>query len=210
MAWTWGEPVWPGLPRSWIIHAGWVHVVGNLVVLAVFAPALERYIGTWRMLAAVLAGNGLGMLAHVAAGGIHVAVLGASGAVYAVVAYSLVVGWHCPFELSRPRPRLLWPATLFHVLVLVEGLRWAAQVAAGHPPTSAAIHLGGIAAGVLLSGLLHRRWPGSPTSHRARGAGAVDPTVPLGSGPACPLPAAGSGAGAQRPPADRAGSRLAG
>ena len=175
MAWAWGQPVWPGLVLCWFTHAGWVHVGTNLAVLALFAPALERYVGTWRVIVAILAGNALGLLAHMASAGLHVPILGASAAIYALVTYSLVAGWHCPFEFSRPRLWRLWPAAVFHVLVAVEALRWGVQVAGGHEPTSAAVHLGGIGAGVLAAGLLHHRWPGGPASHRAHGSGARDP-----------------------------------
>jgi membrane associated rhomboid family serine protease len=175
LAWAWGEPVWPGLVLCWFTHAGWVHVGSNLVVLVLFAPALERYVGTWRMIVAIVAGNALGLLAHLASAGLHVPILGASAAIYAIVTYSLVAGWHCPFELSRPRAWRLWPATVFHALVAIEALRWGVQVAGGHPPTSAAVHLGGIGAGVLAAGLLHQRWPGGLASHRARGSGGIDP-----------------------------------
>lgn len=97
--------------------------------------------------------------------------LGTSAAIYAVVTYSLVVGWHCPFEFSRSRVRLLWPAAVFHTLLAVEALRWGVQVAGQRPPTSAAIHLGGMGTGVLAAGLLHHRWPGGSASHRACGDG---------------------------------------
>jgi membrane associated rhomboid family serine protease len=187
LAWTWGTPVWPNLLFWWVTHVGWVHAAGNLVVLLLFAPALERYVGTWRMLVAVIGGNVVGILGHVALSGPRLALLGASGAVYAVVVYSLVVGWHCPFEFQRPRPWLLWPATLFHGLVLVEGLRWGVQVAAGYPAGSAGVHLGGIAAGVLASGLLHHRWPGGPASRRARGSGWVMPSGAYLPAPAPPV-----------------------
>ena len=175
MAWAWGKPLWPTLVLCWFTHAGWVHVGTNLAVLVLFAPALERYVGPWRMIVAIVAGNVLGLLAHMASAGLHVPILGASAAIYAIVTYSLVAGWHCPFEFSRPRVWRLWPAAVFHTLLVVEGLRWGAQIAGGRPPTSAAAHLGGIAAGVLAAGLLHRRWPGGLASQRARGSGGVDP-----------------------------------
>jgi membrane associated rhomboid family serine protease len=177
MAWRWGDPLWPGLVLCWFTHAGWVHVGTNLAVLVLFAPALERYVGPWRMIVAIVAGNALGLLAHMASAGFHVPILGASAAIYAIVTYSLVAGWHCPFVFSRPRVWRLWPTAVFHTLLAVEGLRWGVQIAGGHAPTSAGIHLGGIAAGVLAAGLLHRRWPGGLASHRARGPGAVAPQV---------------------------------
>jgi membrane associated rhomboid family serine protease len=186
MSWAWSDPLWPSLVLCWFTHAGWVHVFTNVTVLLVFAPALERYVGTWRVAVAIVAGNVLGLLAHVATTGLHVPILGASAALYAIVAYSLVAGWHCPFEFARPRHWRLWPASVFYALLAVELLRWGVQVAGAHPPTSSAIHLGGIGAGVLASGLLHHRWPGGLASHRARGSGAVGPSgriVPRGEVP---------------------------
>jgi membrane associated rhomboid family serine protease len=175
LAWGWGDDLWPGLVLWWLAHAGWWHVGANLLILVLVAPALERYVGAWRVVVAIACGNTLALLAHVGLNFTTVPLLGASGTVYALLAYSLVVGWHCPFEVPGTRHPMIWPAPVFYAVVVIEVLRWAAQVAGGRPPGSAAAHLGGIAAGVLVCGLLHRRWPGGPSSRRARGRGARDP-----------------------------------
>lgn len=177
LAWGWGDGFSPSLLMWWVAHEGGYHLAANAVVLALFAPALERYVGPVRLAGAVVVGNLLGLLAH---GGLNVTerpLLGASAMVYAIVAYSLIVGWHAPFESRRGPTRRLWPSQIFHGLLVVEVLRWAVQIAGERPVGGAAAHLGGIAAGVLVCGIAHRRWPAGPASRQARGGGARPPAV---------------------------------
>jgi membrane associated rhomboid family serine protease len=182
LAWGWGDGFSLSLLMWWIAHDGGYHLAANAVVLALFAPSLERYVGPVRLAGAVVVGNLLGLLAH---GGLNVTdrpLLGASAMVYAIVAYSLVVGWHAPFSSRRGPTRRLWPARVFHGLLIVEALRWAVQVAGDRPVGGAAAHLGGIAAGVLVCGIAHRRWPGGPASRQARGGGACPPAIEVHPG----------------------------
>lgn len=66
------------------LHAGVAHLVGNLVALAVFVPSVLRVLGAWRSAAMCLLA---GVLANqVAAALIERPVIGASGAVAAVMA----------------------------------------------------------------------------------------------------------------------------
>jgi membrane associated rhomboid family serine protease len=141
----------------WLAHDGVVHLGGNLALLVLFAPAFERYVGTRRVVATMLAGNVLGLLAHLA---VHPTrpLLGASAGLYAIAAYSLVVGWHCPFESRRGQLRV-WPSQVLTGLLAWEVLRWGVDIAASRPPSGAAAHLGGLAAGVLVCGVVHRRLP---------------------------------------------------
>jgi membrane associated rhomboid family serine protease len=175
LAWEWRDGLTPGLILWPLSHLGWWDVVVNTVVLMVFSPALERYVGPWRLAACLVAGNVGGLLAHQLLNLPAPPLLGASAMAYAVLSYSLVVGWHCPFIPRRGRRKLLWPAEVFHLLLAIEGLQWAVQVTASHEPSSAAAHLGGIGAGVLICGLLHHRWPAGLGTHRARGSGARSP-----------------------------------
>lgn len=167
-----GDPVAWG-SAWWLAHGGIGHLLANLLVLAAFGPALERHVGGVRVAVALAAGNGVGLVAHLL---VHPdrPLLGASAGIYALVAYSLVVGWHCPFE-ARHGGRRLWPATVFHGVVVMEVARWGMEVAASRPPGSAVAHLGGVAGGVLVCGLLHDRWPAAPGTRRALGSGAPAP-----------------------------------
>jgi membrane associated rhomboid family serine protease len=141
----------------WLAHDGVAHLGGNLALLVLFAPAFERYVGTRQVVATMLAGNVLGLLAHLA---VHPTrpLLGASAGLYAIAAYSLVVGWHCPFESRRGQVRV-WPSQVLTGLLAWEVLRGAVDIAASRPPSGAAAHLGGLAAGVVVCGVVHRRLP---------------------------------------------------
>jgi len=175
LAWGWSDGLTPGLVLWPLSHPGWWHVAVNTTVLFAFAPALERYVGPWRLATCLVAGNVGGLLAHLLLNPSAPPLLGASAMAYAVLSYRLVVGWHCPFSPRCGRRKLVWPAEVFHLLLAIEGLRLAVQVTTSHPPGSAAAHLGGIGAGVLVCGLLHRRWPAGLGTHRARGPGARPP-----------------------------------
>jgi membrane associated rhomboid family serine protease len=175
LAWAWSDGFAPGLLLWPLSHLGWWEVTVNTTVLLAFAPALERYVGPWRLATCLVAGNVGGLWAHLLLNLPAPPLLGASAMAYAVVSYSLVAGWHCPFTFRRGHRKPLWPAEVFHLLLAIEGLRWAVQVTTDHPPGSAAAHLGGIGAGVLVCGLLHRRWPAGLGTHRAHGSGARSP-----------------------------------
>jgi membrane associated rhomboid family serine protease len=175
LAWAWRDGFAPALLLWPLSHLGWWEVAVNTSVLLAFAPALERYVGPWRLATCLVAGNVGGLLAHQFLNLPAPPLLGASAMAYAVVSYSLVAGWHCPFTFRRGRREPLWPAEVFHLLLAIEGLRWAVQVATSHPPDGAAAHLGGIGAGVLVCGLLHNRWPAGLGTHRAHGSGARSP-----------------------------------
>jgi membrane associated rhomboid family serine protease len=175
LAWAWRDGFAPGLLLWPLSHLGWWDVTANTTVLLAFGPALERYVGPWRLATCLVAGNVGGLLAHQFLNLPAPRLFGASAMAYAVVSYSLVAGWHCPFTFRGGHRKPLWPAELFHLLLAIEGLRWAVPVITSHPPDGAAAHLGGIGAGVLVCGLLHHRWPAGLGTHRAHGSGARQP-----------------------------------
>jgi membrane associated rhomboid family serine protease len=98
----WDLVFFPGQPSFWTVatalflHSGWLHLLGNLLYLSVFMPALEARLGSFMMLIVfVLTGIG-GNLAHgVAAwqgwcgqGGLGI--LGASGAISGLIGFAIV------------------------------------------------------------------------------------------------------------------------
>jgi membrane associated rhomboid family serine protease len=157
--------VGPSLATWWLAHASVGHLLANLALLWWVAPGLERHVGPLRTSLAAVGGAAGGLVLHLAAHGASVAIIGSSSAVAALAAYNLVIGWHCPLETRAGRP-VLWPSHLFHAAVAVEVIRTLAELATGAVPTGAAAHLGGFAAGVLLCGGLHGRWPARPASRR--------------------------------------------
>ncbi len=164
--WSWRGVAWT------FVHADLLHLGGNLAVLCLLAPEVERYLGSFGLLVALLAGH-LGALAmHLATHGSLVPIYGASGAAFAVIAYTAAASWHLGADARGRWSWALRPGTLLYVLVAAEACRWVIGLVAG-TTSGAAAHLGALVAGVLASGVVHRRWPAAPTAAAARGSGAV-------------------------------------
>jgi len=79
------------LLSSMFMHASWMHIIGNMVFLWAFGPAIEDAMGHVRFLFFYLAGGLIAMLAQVLADP-HSAIpcLGASGAIAAVMGAFIV------------------------------------------------------------------------------------------------------------------------
>src|SRR5262249_42588491 len=60
------EPSLPTLISSTFLHAGLLHLVGNMIYLAVLGPALEARLGRPRFLLAYVGCGGLGLLCEAA------------------------------------------------------------------------------------------------------------------------------------------------
>lgn len=74
------------LASALFLHADWAHLLGNLVFLLIFGLPAERVMGPWRFLLLFLLGGAIANLAAVLAiGGPQQLVIGASGAVSAVI-----------------------------------------------------------------------------------------------------------------------------
>src|SRR5579872_4573753 len=73
------------------LHGSWLHIAGNMVFLWAFGPEIEDAMNPWRYAVFYLAGGVVSMLAQVAAGpGSTIPILGASGAIAAVMGAFLV------------------------------------------------------------------------------------------------------------------------
>ena len=73
------------------LHIGLLHLIGNMLSLAIVGPALERVFGAWRFLAVYLAGALGGSVAVYLFGSPYGAVAGASGAIFGLFAATLIV-----------------------------------------------------------------------------------------------------------------------
>ncbi|MGA7157122.1 MAG: rhomboid family intramembrane serine protease [Acidobacteriaceae bacterium] len=81
----------PTLLTSMFIHGSWSHILGNMVFLWAFGPAMEDIMNPWRFTAFYLLGGLVAMLAQVAASPTSmIPTLGASGAIAAVMGAFLV------------------------------------------------------------------------------------------------------------------------
>jgi len=131
------------LVASCFVHGGLVHIAGNTVVLLVLGSACEPLYGRLRFLALYLAAGIGGAVATVLAYGPTAVGVGASGALYGLLAAFLASLWRDRRALGGARARdARW-------LVLLALLTSA--LAALDPHTSLAAHVGGFVTGGALA-----------------------------------------------------------
>ncbi|MEO5962134.1 MAG: rhomboid family intramembrane serine protease [Thermomonas sp.] len=95
------------------LHADWIHLLGNLVFLLIFGLPAERVMGGWRFLLLFLVGGATANLAAVLAiGAPDRVIIGASGAVSAVIGAYLAL-------FPRARLGVVLPLGLFLEFVRV-------------------------------------------------------------------------------------------
>src|SRR5215207_8893882 len=150
------------LLTSTFLHGGWLHLISNLLYLAVFGPSVERRLGGARFALLYLASCLAGSLAHqLAQPASTQPAVGASGAVAGVIAAHLVLfpgatlGSLAPvlfLQVVENTPALL----LLLVWVATQLLSGVASLTAS---TSVAwwAHLGGFLSGFAVAVLLRPR-----------------------------------------------------
>lgn len=90
-----------------LLHADWAHLLGNLIFLLIFGLPAERAMGPWRLLALfVLGGAFANLIAVFAVGSPQRLIIGASGAVSAVIGAYLAL-------FPRAKLGLVLPLGLF-------------------------------------------------------------------------------------------------
>lgn len=151
------SPLWLTLFTSMFLHAGWAHILGNMLFLFVFGTHVERSMGRLRYLAFYLI---CGMAANAAeiltALGSNLPGLGASGAISGVLAAYLRLYPGSRIRTLIPFGIFFWRANVpawafiagWFVLQLVYGVGAISDVNAGGVAYSA--HVGGFVAGLLL------------------------------------------------------------
>jgi len=139
---------------SFFLHAGLLHLIGNLYFLVVFGDNVEEYLGRWRYVLLILLATIAGDVAHVLSDpGSEIPCVGASGGISGIIAF---------YALKFPRARLgimfryfvifRWffiPAYMAMILWLLFQFLLAGLQIAGATNVSALAHLGGAAVGVV-------------------------------------------------------------
>ena len=83
---------WITIITAMFMHAGWLHIIGNMVFLWAFGPEIEDAMGRMRYLASYLLGGVVAMVSQVAGSpSSTVPCLGASGAIAAVMGAFIVL-----------------------------------------------------------------------------------------------------------------------
>jgi len=148
-------PVYLTLLISMFMHAGWAHILGNMLFLFVFGDNVEDRLGKFRYLlfylfCGVVAGLSQVMLADLTRRGLLVPSLGASGAISGVLGAYLLL-----FPRKRVRVLMFWsiisvPAVLavglWFVFQVVNGLGYLGAGSGGG--VAYAAHVGGFVAGL--------------------------------------------------------------
>ncbi len=149
--------VWGTLITSQFLHAGWAHILGNMIFLWVFGDNIEDVLGHVGYVIFYLAGGVVAGIAQaIVSGPVNIPSIGASGAIAAVLGAYIVL---YPFK----RIHILFPLfILFWVIdipaILVIGWWFIQQFFYGIGVLSTAAaegiafwaHIGGFAAGIVM------------------------------------------------------------
>lgn len=139
---------------SFFIHAGIIHLAGNLYFLVVFGIPVEEHLGWRRWLLLVLAATVGGNLWHVAvSAGSQIPCIGASGGISGLIAYYAFRFPQAKIGIFSRYTGGQWiqlPAWGAFVLWTLLQLWRACMQLAGLSHVSAVSHIGGTAAGILL------------------------------------------------------------
>jgi membrane associated rhomboid family serine protease len=152
------------LVSSLFLHAGWLHLLVNLVYLGIFGVAVETALGAWRFASLFFVAGIAGGLVHIVAMPTDEApAIGASAAISGLIAAHLVL--FPGASLSSVAPMLFFsPAANAPVSVLMW-LWLLAQVlsAVANPAATGNIawwaHLGGFVGGLAFANLVRPRHP---------------------------------------------------
>ena len=151
------SPFWLTLFSSMFLHAGWAHILGNMLFLYVFGIHVERSMGPIRyLLFYLICGLGANALEIVTSLGSNLPGLGASGAISGVLAGYLLLYPGSHVRTLIPLGFFFWtariPAWVFigfwFVLQLADGLMTISSAPAGGVAYSA--HVGGFLTGLVL------------------------------------------------------------
>ena len=149
------------------LHFSFLHLLYNMLALLTLGDLLERIAGTWRYLVIFLLGGILGNVVSLAMEqipaspyyGRYAVSAGASGAVFAVIGAIFWIALRNRRLFGKSRVQRI---ALMTVLMTVEGFT--------QPGVDNAAHIGGLAAGFLLSVLLCSRLQGQkPSARRSNG-----------------------------------------
>lgn len=126
------------LVSSMFLHAGWLHIAFNMYVLYVLGPPLERVLGHGRFAVLFLVGGLGGSVASYCFSPLRTLSVGASGAIFGLMAAMIVVGRRLNQDVSQVVGLLGINVVLGF---LISGIDWRA-------------HLGGALTGALVALML--------------------------------------------------------
>ena len=127
------------------LHGGLMHLLLNMLVLWLFGGALESVWGTGRFLKYYsLTGVGAGLSNCILTPHLNIPIIGASGAVYGLLAAYGVL-----FPDALIYIYFLFPVRAKWLVLIFGGVEFIASIRPGASPVAHLVHLGGMVIGVL-------------------------------------------------------------
>ncbi len=159
-------PLWITLITSTFIHAGWLHIIGNMIYLFVFGDDIEEAFGPiWYLIFYLAMGIIAGLAQSFISGpGSTIPGIGASGAIAGVLGAYLVFYPGRKVHVIIP-PFYLWTTRVSAIIVLgfwfvlqfLTGITALSQGAADSGGVAVFAHIGGFVAGAFIALLLRGR-----------------------------------------------------
>ena len=137
---------------SMFLHGGWMHLIGNMLFLWIFADNIEAVIGSFGFLVFYILGGTIASLIHIAFNpGSTIPSIGASGAISAVMGAYLVM-----FPQSRIKVIVLIFFVTFHLSAIAFlGIWFVQQLFSGIGSLSAQVEQSGVAWWAHIGGFLY-------------------------------------------------------
>lgn len=153
---------------SMFMHAGWMHLIGNMLFLWVFADNIEAIIGNYNFLGFYLVGGLVASFAHIISGPASIIPsLGASGAIAAVLGMYLIM-----FPVSKIKVlAFIWifkvPAFLFlGIWIIQQFISGVGSLSSASGTSGVAwwAHIGGFVFGLVI-GIAVKKYFMNPTNY---------------------------------------------
>jgi len=129
------------------VHAGFGHILFNMLALLFFGGFTARLVGEWSFLAVYFAGGMLGNIFYMLMAPSNAVAVGASGAIFALGGVLVALAPKVKvIVFPVPAPLPLWIAVIggFFILMIIPNVAWQA-------------HLGGLVLGLGAGELLKRK-----------------------------------------------------
>jgi membrane associated rhomboid family serine protease len=183
-------PAWASLLTSMFLHAGWLHIIGNMLFLRIFGDNVEDAMGRLRfILFYLLCGTVAALTQALIAPDSEIPMIGASGAIAGILGAYLML-----YPKANVRVRLVNVPAL-----LVLGIWFGAQLLSASTASAAAggvafwAHIGGFLCGTLLLPIFKRRSVGLFSAPHSRAFAVSSPHLSRRGRIPTVLPKNGSG-----------------
>jgi membrane associated rhomboid family serine protease len=160
--------IWATLITSQFLHAGWAHIIGNMLFLWVFGDNIEDVLGHFGYLVFYLvSGVAAGIAQSVVSGPVNIPSIGASGAIAGVLGAYIVLYPLARISILFPIFILFWTIDIPAIIVIgwwfVQQFFYGIGVLSSSAADGIAFwaHIGGFMTGVIMIlpfiGRVHRR-----------------------------------------------------